>query len=90
MGTEETRTHIGHVMTGNRKEGAGAGSGRSGMRPHSTPATLIWLDENYEMAQGVCVPRNMLYVHYVDFCSRHGMKPVNAASFGKVLYTHLC
>ena len=54
------------------------------MRPHSTPATLLWLEENYEMAQGVCVPRNTLYLHYVDFCSKHGMTPVNAASFGKV------
>ena len=54
------------------------------MRPHSTPATLMWLEENYEMAQGVCVPRNTLYLHYVDFCSKNGMTPVNAASFGKV------
>ena len=54
------------------------------LRPHSTPATLLWLEENYEMAQGVCVPRNTLYLHYVDFCSKHGMTPVNAASFGKV------
>ncbi|EFX87484.1 hypothetical protein DAPPUDRAFT_42744 [Daphnia pulex] len=55
------------------------------MRPHSTPATLLWLEENYEMAQGVCVPRNTLYLHYVDFCSKHGMTPVNAASFGKII-----
>ena len=54
------------------------------LRPHSTPATLLWLEENYEMAQGVCVPRNTLYLHYVDFCAKHGMTPVNAASFGKV------
>jgi len=59
------------------------------MRPHSTPATLLWLEENYEMAQGVCVPRNTLYLHYVDFCSKHGMTPVNAASFGKVYNHHL-
>lgn len=56
------------------------------MRPHSTPATLLWLEDNYEMAQGVCVPRNTLYLHYVDFCSKHGMTPVNAASFGKVTF----
>lgn len=42
------------------------------------------LDENYEVAEGVCIPRNTLYLHYVDFCSRSGMQPVNAASFGKV------
>ncbi len=59
--------------------------GRS-LRPHSTPATLVWLEENYEIAQGVCVPRNTLYVHYVDFCAKNGMTPVNAASFGKVCH----
>ena len=79
-------------MMGNRKQeiaatgSNGVNSGSSGrfMRPHSTPATLLWLEENYEIAQGVCVPRNTLYVHYVDFCSKHAMTPVNAASFGKV------
>ena len=80
-------------MMGNRKQetatAAGSNGGNSGssgrfMRPHSTPATLLWLEENYEIAQGVCVPRNTLYVHYVDFCSKHAMTPVNAASFGKV------
>lgn len=54
------------------------------LRPHSTPATLQWLQENYEMAEGVCIPRNALYLHYVDFCSSSNLKPVNAASFGKV------
>lgn len=62
-----------------------SGVGGPTLRPHSTPATLLWLEENYEMAQGVCVPRNTLYLHYVDFCSKHGMTPVNAASFGKVI-----
>lgn len=46
-----------------------------------TPARL---DENYEMAEGVCIPRNTLYLHYVDFCAKNSMQPVNAASFGKV------
>lgn len=44
------------------------------------------LDENYEMAEGVCIPRNALYLHYVDFCAKNAMQPVNAASFGKVLF----
>lgn len=42
------------------------------------------LEENYETAEGVCIPRSTLYMHYVDFCERNGMQPVNAASFGKV------
>ena len=28
--------------------------------------------------------RNSVYFNYVDFCSKNGMTPVNAASFGKV------
>ena len=54
------------------------------LRPHSTPATLCWLEKNYELSEGVCIPRNVVYFNYVDFCGRHGMQPVNAASFGKV------
>ena len=54
------------------------------MKPHSTPATLCWLDKNYELSEGVCIPRNVVYFNYVDFCSKSNMQPVNAASFGKV------
>ncbi|XP_077499300.1 transcription factor RFX4-like isoform X2 [Amblyomma americanum] len=43
------------------------------------------LQENYEVAEGVCIPRNTLYLHYVDFCARNAMQPVNAASFGKII-----
>lgn len=55
------------------------------LRPHSTPATLCWLERNYELAEGVCIPRNVVYFNYVDFCSKNGMQPVNAASFGKII-----
>ncbi|XP_044083989.1 transcription factor RFX4 isoform X4 [Neovison vison] len=54
-------------------------------KPHSTPATLQWLEENYEIAEGVCIPRSALYVHYLDFCERNDTQPVNAASFGKII-----
>ncbi|XP_069084453.1 transcription factor RFX4 isoform X2 [Pleurodeles waltl] len=54
-------------------------------RPHSTPATLQWLEENYEIAEGVCIPRSALYMHYLDFCEKHDTQPVNAASFGKII-----
>ncbi|XP_035257301.1 transcription factor RFX4 isoform X1 [Anguilla rostrata] len=54
-------------------------------KPHSTPATLQWLEENYEMAEGVCIPRSALYMHYLDFCEKHDTQPVNAASFGKII-----
>jgi len=42
------------------------------------------LEENYEIAEGVCIPRSTLYVHYLDYCNGSDTQPVNAASFGKV------
>ncbi len=42
------------------------------------------LEENYEFAEGVCIPRSTLYVHYMDYCQDTDSQPVNAASFGKV------
>ena len=52
---------------------------------HSTPATLVWMDQHYQLAEGVCIPRNSVYFNYVDFCSKNKMAPVNAASFGKII-----
>ncbi|ESO01201.1 hypothetical protein HELRODRAFT_184328 [Helobdella robusta] len=54
-------------------------------KPHSTPLTLKWLEENYEMAEGVCIPRSTLYMHYLDYCGMNDSQPVNAASFGKII-----
>lgn len=42
------------------------------------------LEENYEIAEGVCIPRSTLYYHYLDYCEKNDTQPVNAASFGKV------
>lgn len=56
----------------------------SGLLPHSTPATLYWLRNNYEIVEGVCIPRYIIYDHYKDFCRKYRIAPVNAASFGKV------
>lgn len=47
------------------------------------------LEENYEMAEGVCIPRSALYMHYLDFSEKHDTQPVNAASFGKVGFKSL-
>ncbi|KAL5019481.1 hypothetical protein ScPMuIL_002373 [Solemya velum] len=58
---------------------------RRASKPHSTPLTLKWLEDNYEIAEGVCIPRNALYLHYLDFCEKHDTQPVNAASFGKII-----
>ncbi|RWS27998.1 DNA-binding protein RFX2-like isoform X4, partial [Leptotrombidium deliense] len=44
-----------------------------------------WLIENYETAEGVSLPRSTLYSHYQQHCQQHGIEPVNAASFGKLI-----
>ncbi|XP_067928251.1 regulatory factor X 4-like isoform X2 [Watersipora subatra] len=57
----------------------------SGSKTHSTPMTLKWLNDNYEVAEGVCIPRSTLYQHYIEFCENRELNPVNAASFGKII-----
>lgn len=42
------------------------------------------LSENYERAEGVCLPRCVLYTHYLDFCKKMKYTPAGAATFGKV------
>ncbi|XP_045058539.2 DNA-binding protein RFX2 isoform X2 [Desmodus rotundus] len=51
----------------------------------SSPATLQWLLDNYETAEGVSLPRSSLYNHYLRHCQEHKVDPVNAASFGKLI-----
>nr|XP_004655056.1 DNA-binding protein RFX2 isoform X2 [Jaculus jaculus] len=51
----------------------------------SSPATLQWLLDNYETAEGVSLPRSSLYSHYLRHCEEHKLDPVNAASFGKLI-----
>lgn len=51
---------------------------------HWSNCVFIRLEENYEIAEGVCIPRSALYMHYLDFCEKLDSQPVNAASFGKV------
>ena len=36
------------------------------------------------MCEGVCLPRCILYAHYLDFCRRHNVDAACAATFGKV------
>uniref|UniRef100_A0A336MR21 CSON005548 protein n=1 Tax=Culicoides sonorensis TaxID=179676 RepID=A0A336MR21_CULSO len=49
------------------------------------PATVTWLVENYETAEGVSLPRSTLYNHYMRHCNEHKLDAVNAASFGKLI-----
>jgi len=55
------------------------------LRPHSTQSTIEWLESNYHYQEGICLPRSSIYDHYLDFCTREQLQPVNAASFGKII-----
>lgn len=46
--------------------------------------SAIRLESNYHYQEGICLPRSSIYDHYLDFCTREQLQPVNAASFGKV------
>ncbi|XP_055678770.1 DNA-binding protein RFX2 isoform X1 [Lutzomyia longipalpis] len=50
-----------------------------------SPATVAWLVENYETAEGVSLPRSTLYNHYMRHCNENKLDAVNAASFGKLI-----
>lgn len=42
------------------------------------------MEENYIVCEGVCLPRCILYAHYLDFCRKEKLEPACAATFGKV------
>ena len=47
-------------------------------------ATCSRLEENYCVCDRICLPRNVLYNHYLDFCIKNSFLPACAATFGKV------
>ncbi|XP_029181624.2 DNA-binding protein RFX6-like isoform X1 [Acropora millepora] len=47
--------------------------------------TLIWLSENYELKDGMCLPRCVMYTHYLDFCRKGKLCPAGPATFGKII-----
>ncbi|KAG5456391.1 MAG: RFX DNA-binding domain-containing protein, partial [Olpidium bornovanus] len=44
-----------------------------------------WLMANYEVEEEHNVPRSSMYSHYLKYCQHHGVRPVNSASFGKLV-----
>ncbi|XP_078133775.1 MHC class II regulatory factor RFX1 isoform X2 [Sander vitreus] len=74
----------GYVLGG---AAAAGGGGQSYSSPNSRapPATVQWLCDNYEGAEGVSLPRCTLYYHYLLHCQEQKLEPVNAASFGKLI-----
>uniref|UniRef100_A0A671TKN2 Regulatory factor X1 n=1 Tax=Sparus aurata TaxID=8175 RepID=A0A671TKN2_SPAAU len=79
----------GYVLGGGGAAAAAAagGGGQSYSSPNSRapPATVQWLCDNYEGAEGVSLPRCTLYYHYLLHCQEQKLEPVNAASFGKLI-----
>ncbi|XP_041641021.1 MHC class II regulatory factor RFX1 isoform X3 [Cheilinus undulatus] len=77
----------GYVLGGGGGAAGGGGTGQSYSSPNSRapPATVQWLCENYEGAEGVSLPRCTLYYHYLLHCQEQKLDPVNAASFGKLI-----
>uniref|UniRef100_A0A663LZ93 DNA-binding protein RFX6 n=1 Tax=Athene cunicularia TaxID=194338 RepID=A0A663LZ93_ATHCN len=47
--------------------------------------SLYRLEENYIVCEGVCLPRCILYAHYLDFCRKEKLEPACAATFGKTI-----
>ena len=46
---------------------------------------MTWLLKNCEVANDANVPRNRIYARYVGLCSEYNLKPLNPASFGKLV-----
>ncbi|XP_041696919.1 MHC class II regulatory factor RFX1 [Coregonus clupeaformis] len=77
----------GYVIQGGYVLGGGGSEGGtySSHNTRAAPATVQWLLDNYEGAEGVSLPRCTLYCHYLLHCQEHKLEPVNAASFGKLI-----
>ncbi|XP_034543878.1 MHC class II regulatory factor RFX1 isoform X2 [Notolabrus celidotus] len=75
----------GYVLGGGAGGGGGGGQSYSSPNSRAPPATVQWLCDNYEGAEGVSLPRCTLYYHYLLHCQEQKLEPVNAASFGKLI-----
>ncbi|KAL6102800.1 rfx1 [Pungitius sinensis] len=75
----------GGYMLGSSGGGAAGNSQSYSHTARASPATVQWLLDNYETAEGVSLPRSTLYCHYLLHCQEQKLEPVNAASFGKLI-----
>lgn len=46
---------------------------------------MAWLKHSCELSPDAAVPRNRIYARYVELCAEHNLKPLNPASFGKLV-----
>lgn len=51
----------------------------------ASPTTIRWLLKNFEPANGISLPRAVMYQHYCLHAKENGLETVNAASFGKLV-----
>uniref|UniRef100_A0A673AED7 MHC class II regulatory factor RFX1-like n=1 Tax=Sphaeramia orbicularis TaxID=375764 RepID=A0A673AED7_9TELE len=75
----------GGYMLGSSSGGTAGNSQTYSHTARASPATVQWLLDNYETAEGVSLPRSTLYCHYLLHCQEQKLEPVNAASFGKLI-----
>ncbi|XP_047124396.1 DNA-binding protein RFX6 isoform X1 [Hydra vulgaris] len=54
-------------------------------KEEQTYKTLEWLDENFTHYPGVCLPRCIMYAHYLTFCQENQLHQMCAATFGKII-----
>ncbi|XP_076307282.1 DNA-binding protein RFX6-like isoform X2 [Tachypleus tridentatus] len=54
-------------------------------KKRQTSLTLNWLADNYCACEGVCLPRGIVYEHYLEFCRREKLDPACKATFGKII-----
>ncbi|XP_034394354.1 MHC class II regulatory factor RFX1a isoform X6 [Cyclopterus lumpus] len=84
-GTAGSYVIQGGYMLGSSSGGAAGNSQNYSHTTRASPATVQWLLDNYETAEGVSLPRSTLYCHYLLHCQEQKLEPVNAASFGKLI-----
>uniref|UniRef100_A0A3Q3Q8I3 RFX-type winged-helix domain-containing protein n=1 Tax=Monopterus albus TaxID=43700 RepID=A0A3Q3Q8I3_MONAL len=84
-GTSGSYVIQGGYMLGSSSGGAAGNSQNYSHTARASPATVQWLLDNYETAEGVSLPRSTLYCHYLLHCQEQKLEPVNAASFGKLI-----
>uniref|UniRef100_A0A8D3DM24 Regulatory factor X, 1a (influences HLA class II expression) n=1 Tax=Scophthalmus maximus TaxID=52904 RepID=A0A8D3DM24_SCOMX len=84
-GTAGSYVIQGGYMLGSTSGGAAGNSQNYSHTARASPATVQWLLDNYETAEGVSLPRSTLYCHYLLHCQEQKLEPVNAASFGKLI-----
>uniref|UniRef100_H3CCA5 Regulatory factor X, 1a (influences HLA class II expression) n=1 Tax=Tetraodon nigroviridis TaxID=99883 RepID=H3CCA5_TETNG len=75
----------GYMLSSSNSGGAANNNQNYSHTARASPATVQWLLDNYETAEGVSLPRSTLYCHYLLHCQEQKLEPVNAASFGKLI-----